>query len=135
MTVATPAETTTVTKSTGWSRRHADRLAFAAIVVGVAVIVGMTAGSLGFTRDEGYYFKAGELYGAWWRLLFTDPTTALSTAGIDKHLSYNPEHPFLLKGAFAASLALKLAEERIQKMLTADDDARLKRGLVAELSA
>ena len=37
--------------------------------------------------------------------------------------------------AEAASLALKLAEERIQKMLTTDDDARLKRGLVAELSA
>jgi F-type H+-transporting ATPase subunit b len=37
--------------------------------------------------------------------------------------------------AEASKLALQLAEERIRQMLTSDDDARLKRGLVNELSA
>jgi hypothetical protein len=88
-------------------RTRADRLVAIAIVVVVTVVVGATAQSLGFTRDEGYYFKAGELYANWWRALSSTPATALSAEGIDKHLSYNPEHPFLLKGSFAASLALK----------------------------
>jgi hypothetical protein len=86
-----------------------DRSIALGVLVVVAVVVGVTAASLGFTRDEGYYFKAGALYAGWWRALFTDPETALSAAGIDQHLSYNPEHPFLLKGSFAASLALKNA--------------------------
>jgi hypothetical protein len=84
-----------------------DRWIALAIAVCVTVVVGLTSQSLGFTRDEGYYFKAGELYANWWRALLSSPTTALATAGIDRHLAYNPEHPFLLKGSFAASLALK----------------------------
>jgi F-type H+-transporting ATPase subunit b len=37
--------------------------------------------------------------------------------------------------AEAARLALQVAEERIKQMLTTDDDARLKRSLVKDLSA
>jgi hypothetical protein len=86
-----------------------DTVVAIGILVVVAVVIGLSSGTLGFTRDEGYYFKAGALYAGWWRALFTDPATALSAAGIDRHLSYNPEHPFLLKGSFAASLALSKA--------------------------
>jgi hypothetical protein len=81
----------------------------AAIVVVVTVIVGVTAQSLGFTRDEGYYFKAAELYAHWFRTLVSQPTTALSVAGINADLAYNPEHPFLLKGLFSLSRTVQQA--------------------------
>jgi hypothetical protein len=83
--------------------RAKDRVVAVGIAVVVAVVVGATAQSLGFVRDEGYYFKAGTQYAEWFRLLATAPSTALSTASIDKHLSYNPEHPFLLKGLYGLS--------------------------------
>jgi hypothetical protein len=89
--------------------RRADRWTAALVFVVVAGLVGITANDLGFTRDEGYYFKAGSLYAQWWRLLVSDPATALSAGGIDRHLSYNFEHPFLLKGLFGLSLALQSA--------------------------
>ena len=79
-----------------------------ASVVGLltVLVVGLTAQNLGFTRDEGYYFKAGEFAADWWRLLVTSPTTALSADGINAHLAYNPEHPFLMKGLFGLAQAL-----------------------------
>ncbi len=83
--------------------RRVDRLVALALFVAVVVVVAVTAQSLGFVRDEGYYFKAGVQYAEWWRALFSQPTTALSSTTIDQHLSYNPEHPFLMKGAFALS--------------------------------
>jgi len=81
----------------------------AVIAVVVALVVGATAQGLGFTRDEGYYFKAAELYAGWFRELVSQPAVALSRAGIDAHLAYNPEHPFLMKGLFALSRALQVA--------------------------
>lgn len=85
------------------NERRLDRLISVATVVVVAIVVGVTAQSLGFTRDEGYYFKAGTQYAAWFKELVTAPTQALTSTSIDKNLSYNPEHPFLLKGSFALS--------------------------------
>lgn len=86
-----------------------DRVVAAVIFVVVTVSVGVTAQVVGFTRDEGYYFKAAELYAGWFRELVSQPMTALSRAGIDAHLAYNPEHPFLMKGLFALSRALQVA--------------------------
>jgi hypothetical protein len=86
-----------------------DRVVAVVIVVVVAVAVGVSAQGVGFTRDEGYYFKAAELYAGWFRELVTSPRTALSSASIDAHLSYNPEHPFGMKGLFALSRALQVA--------------------------
>jgi hypothetical protein len=88
---------------------RADRAIGVALVVVVAVVVGVTAQSLGFTRDEGYYFKAGTQYAGWLRQLLTQPATALTSSSIDQHLSYNPEHPFLMKGSFALSWLLNQA--------------------------
>jgi 4-amino-4-deoxy-L-arabinose transferase-like glycosyltransferase len=113
-------------------RTRVDRWIAVGVVVVVAALVGVTAQTLGFTRDEGYYFKAGELYANWWRALVSEPATALSTAGIDKHLSYNPEHPFLLKGSFAASLALK---DALGLDIAGHQALRLPAWIVAGLSA
>jgi hypothetical protein len=87
----------------------ADAALALALALVVTVVVGVTARDVGFTRDEGYYFKAGAQAAGWFRALATSPLTALSAAGIDEHLSYNPEHPFLLKGLFGLSLAVSTA--------------------------
>ncbi len=83
-----------------------DRRIAAVLVIVTALLVGAAAQQTGFTRDEGYYFKAGEHAAAWVRAVVTSPSEALSAAGINAHLSYNPEHPFLLKGLFGLSLAI-----------------------------
>lgn len=79
-----------------------------AVALGIltVVTVGLTAQTLGYTRDEGYYFKAGELYWGWYRALFDgvargEPLAAFSAEVIDKHWSYNHEHPALMKTLFA----------------------------------
>ncbi|MCP4501298.1 MAG: hypothetical protein GY822_15165 [Deltaproteobacteria bacterium] len=72
------------------------------------LLLSQTSQSVGFTRDEGYYFKAGELYFGWfkdlWRMWgegrFLEPFTQVV---IDKHWSYNHEHPVLMKTLFALS--------------------------------
>jgi hypothetical protein len=89
--------------------RAIDTAMAAVIGVVVTVVVGVTAQSLGFTRDEGYYFKAAELYAGWWRELVAQPMTALSSTGINAHLGYNPEHPFVMKGLFALSRTVQQA--------------------------
>lgn len=79
-----------------------------ALALGVitTVVVGLTAQSLGFTRDEGYYFKAGEQYWGWYRAVLDgiaagEPLRALSPEVIDRFWGYNREHPALMKTLFA----------------------------------
>jgi hypothetical protein len=90
---------------TPWTR--IDRVA-ATLIAGVSfAILAASSSSLGFTRDEGYYFKAAHQYAVWWGVLFRHPFEAVSSATIQQLLSYNPEHPFLLKGLFAAALCVR----------------------------
>jgi len=112
--------------------RHADGVIALVIVVFVAVVAGVTAQELGFTRDEGYYFKAGEQAAAWFRALVSSPMTALSASGIDEHLSYNPEHPFLLKGLFGFSLAVSRA---LGLPVSGHDAMRLPAWIIAGVAA
>lgn len=62
-----------------------------------------TCGSLGFTRDEGFYFSAATAYERWLGLLWQEPSRALSQAVIDRYWGVNHEHPSLLKTLFALS--------------------------------
>lgn len=89
-------------------KRHPDIWIAAALAIGTVVVVGITADSVGFTRDEGYYFKAAKTYAGWfrdvWRLFgegrFLEP---FSASVIDRHWSYNHEHPALVKTTMALS--------------------------------
>lgn len=102
------------------------------ITVLVSVVVGVTARGVGFTRDEGYYFKAAELYAGWFRELVSSPTTALSPAGINAHLGYNPEHPFLLKGLFALS---RVVQTGLELDVMGHEAMRLPAWIVAGVAA
>lgn len=80
-----------------------DRVLALVLAVATTLVVALSAQSLGFTRDEGYYFKAGEQYWGWYARLFDEPGEALSAAGIDRGWGYNHEHPALMKTLFAWS--------------------------------
>jgi 4-amino-4-deoxy-L-arabinose transferase-like glycosyltransferase len=61
-------------------------------------VLWITAPDVGFTRDEGYYFKAAEDYSRWFGVLFSKRFfDAFTDAEIMKHFSYNTEHPVLVK--------------------------------------
>ena len=67
--------------------------------------------TLGFTRDEGYYFDAGELYWEWFSevgegVIHGKPLAAFSRAAIDRGWNYNHEHPPLMKCLFGMSWRL-----------------------------
>lgn len=94
-----------------FSERSVDVAIGAALFVGTLVLMALTSDAVGFTRDEGYYFRAGETYFGWFRelwqgLLRGEPGHAFQQALIDRHLSYNYEHPVLLKNLFALSFGL-----------------------------
>ncbi len=62
-----------------------------------------TARSLGFPRDEGFYFRAATQYGGWFKLLLEHPHDALQRGAVDSAWGYNHEHPALMKSLFALS--------------------------------
>lgn len=66
-----------------------------------------TAHSVGYTRDEGYYFKAAAEYAGWWDVLLSERFfEAFGDAEIQKHFGYNTEHPPLVKLSFGFSHGL-----------------------------
>ncbi|WP_437786352.1 ArnT family glycosyltransferase [Sorangium sp. So ce1097] len=75
-------------------------LAFAAAYVALLLA---TAGDLGYSRDEGFYFVAANRYGAWFQALLEAPRVALAPAAVDAAWSVNHEHPGLIKSLFALS--------------------------------
>jgi len=88
--------------------RRLDWALGVALFVVTVLLVGATEESVGFTRDEGFYFKAGETYYGWFKELGRSISDGefgrpFEKAVLDKHLSYNREHPVLMKNAFALS--------------------------------
>ena len=84
------------------SPRPDRRLALLLGALYVAVLL-ITASSLGYARDEGFYFYAAHAYRDWFALLIDDPSRALQRAQIDRYWSVNHEHPSLMKVLFATS--------------------------------
>lgn len=88
----------------------ADLWAAGAVTAGTLLLLLLTDG-MGYTRDESYYFRAGREYGEWfvelWHNLRAGQLRESFTAqNIDRHWSYNPEHPVLVKTLFALSRLL-----------------------------
>jgi len=94
-----------VDSSTRRSRRivlrdHAIGFGIAAVYVLWLVI---TARSLGFARDEAFYFRAGQDYERWFELLLAGKKEAFEAATADGIFGYNHEHPPLMKDLFGLS--------------------------------
>jgi 4-amino-4-deoxy-L-arabinose transferase-like glycosyltransferase len=86
-----------------WLRQRPDALIAAGLFVGYLALLLATAGSLGFTRDEGFYFASARAYGDWLTLLWHSPAEALNPGTLDRYWAVNHEHPSLLKLLFALS--------------------------------
>jgi hypothetical protein len=83
----------------GW-RDHAIG---AALGISYVVVLLATAGSIGFTRDESFYFRAATQYFGWWSMLMSHGREALAQGAIDGPWSDNHEHPALMKSLFGLS--------------------------------
>jgi 4-amino-4-deoxy-L-arabinose transferase-like glycosyltransferase len=84
-------------------KARADALIAVGLFVGYAGLLLATCGSLGFTRDEGFYFAAASAYERWFGLLWQNPVAALEPSVVDRYWSVNHEHPALIKTLFALS--------------------------------
>jgi 4-amino-4-deoxy-L-arabinose transferase-like glycosyltransferase len=73
------------------------------LALGYAALLLATAKTLGYSRDEGFYFDAARIYGAWFELLVRDWQSAVAPAAVDRHWTANHEHPALMKSLFALS--------------------------------
>jgi 4-amino-4-deoxy-L-arabinose transferase-like glycosyltransferase len=92
-----------VKRFTDWLAVRTDGLITAALFFGYLTLLLQTAGTLGFMRDEGFYFSAARTYGDWLGLLWQSPAEALSPRVVDQHWAVNHEHPALIKALFALS--------------------------------
>lgn len=81
---------------------------YAGACMGVAYFVWLlsTMSSLGYARDEGFYFYAAERYQQWFDVLIATPERALERPVLDQHWSVNREHPPLVKLLFVLVNAL-----------------------------
>jgi 4-amino-4-deoxy-L-arabinose transferase-like glycosyltransferase len=86
-----------------WLGARTDTLIASALFAGYLALLLATAGSLGFMRDEGFYFAAARAYGDWFALLWHNPAEALTPAVVDRYWAVNHEHPALIKSLFALS--------------------------------
>jgi 4-amino-4-deoxy-L-arabinose transferase-like glycosyltransferase len=80
-----------------------DHVIGASLALGYVVWLLATARSLGFPRDEGFYFRAGSQYAGWFRMLLEHPRDAMLRSNVDAMWNYNHEHPALMKSLFALS--------------------------------
>ena len=83
----------------GWR----DQIIGALLATLVVTSLLLTAHSLGFARDEGFYFRAATQYARWFQLLIDHPEQAFERAAVDRIWNYNHEHPSLIKSLFALS--------------------------------
>jgi len=92
-------------------RRHRVRAwdyGVALLLIGAHLALLMATMDIGFTRDEGFYFRAGEEYNGWFEELDSNRAAgraeeSFTREGIDRHWSGNPEHPVLMKTLFGLS--------------------------------
>ena len=87
-----------------------DWLISASIFAGTLLALLATM-DMGLTRDESFYFHAAYDYirwfeGLWVNLKAGDPGLSFTRQEVDRHWSYNPEHPVLMKTLFALSYKL-----------------------------
>ncbi len=81
-------------------RDHATGLSLGTVYVAWLVA---TARTLGFARDEGFYFRAASDYARWFALFFEKPAQAIDRSTVDAIWSSNHEHPAFVKSLFALS--------------------------------
>jgi len=77
------------------------------LFVGVFLVL-LWTGEIGVPRDESFYFRAGADYAGWFEELWNnyqngEIAASFTEQNIDRHWSYNTEHPVLMKTSFGLS--------------------------------
>jgi 4-amino-4-deoxy-L-arabinose transferase-like glycosyltransferase len=83
----------------GWR----DHLFGAGLALAYVAWLLSTARSLGFPRDESFYFHAATQYAGWWRTVLDRGRDAFQQGAIDSAWGFNHEHPALMKTLFGIS--------------------------------
>lgn len=86
--------------------RSLDRWIASVLLLGYVLLLVKTASSLGYARDEGFYFHAAAAYRGWFELLLNDSAAAFDRVNVDRFFAVNREHPVFMKLAFMGSHAL-----------------------------
>ncbi len=81
-------------------RPHAVGLALGAVYVWFLM---RSASTLGFARDEGFYFHAARTYAEWFRGVFEHRPGIFERPAVDAAWNVNHEHPALMKSLFGLS--------------------------------
>lgn len=97
----------------GWSVKMRANLVGGALAAAYFASLIATARSIGFGRDESFYFHAARQYAGWFQQLLSNPSLALSRAGVDAGWGYNHEHPPVAKVLFAFSWMLTEGGKRL----------------------
>ncbi|MDD5307741.1 MAG: glycosyltransferase family 39 protein [Deltaproteobacteria bacterium] len=85
------------------TRRRAHHLVGLALAAASLASLLLSAKTLGYARDEGFYFVAARSYQRWFDVLFQEPGRAVTKPTIDRYWSYNSEHPAVMKTLFGFS--------------------------------
>ena len=91
--------------------RLLDTALFLALFLGYLAALIASARTLGYARDEGFYFHAAGTYGKWFEILLSNPARAIQASTVDRYWQENHEHPALMKSLFA--LSQQLLEGRV----------------------
>jgi 4-amino-4-deoxy-L-arabinose transferase-like glycosyltransferase len=107
-----PAPPGTRSAATERSRaRWLDAALFIGLFAAYLTALLITARTLGYARDEGFYFHAAGTYGKWFEILLSNPARAVQAGTVDRYWQENHEHPALMKSLFA--LSQQLLEGRV----------------------
>jgi len=92
-----------MSRSTSGKLGPVDAAVAVSLAVGYVGWLVRTAATLGYARDEVFYFQAAGNYGRWFEAILADRHAALDPRAVDAAWSYNHEHPALIKSLFALS--------------------------------
>jgi len=81
------------------------RLALLAGTIAYLAWLVRSARTLGFCRDESFYFDAAMNHARWFKTLLEAPKRAVERGAVDGAFSYNHEHPSFMKNLFGLSWA------------------------------
>jgi Dolichyl-phosphate-mannose-protein mannosyltransferase len=100
---APPTTAGTRTATGTWRSALTDHAVGITLAVSYILWLFKTTRTLGFSRDESFYFDAATRYGQWFEMLLNTPRAACARASVDAYWAANHEHPSLMKALFALS--------------------------------
>jgi hypothetical protein len=87
----------------GFRERASHHVPGMVVALGYLAVLVHSSRTLGFNRDESFYFDAAGRYAVWFRALLAGTPGTFAQSTIDASWSTNHEHPALIKSLFSLS--------------------------------